>query len=216
MAKETGSKVTSITNGYARMDDDALAARAQAGDRGAEAVLLERYRYLAHVKSKGFFLSGAEHQDTVQEGMIGLFKAIRDYRPGAGCKFRSFAIIVVTRQIITAVKTHGRGKHTPLSYYTGLTARDDDGEVLERLDVSEKNADVSTNPLEALLHEEDVRGAIRAMKATLTSVEWDVWIRNLEGMSYSEIARDLGCKEKTVDNALCRIRKKAQYYAKSA
>ena len=216
MVKKNGNKVTSITKGYARMEDNALASRAQAGDKGAEAVLLKRYGYLAQQKAKGFFLSGAEHQDTVQEGMIGLFKAIRDYKPGVGCKFRSFAIIVVTRQIITAVKTHGRVKHAPLSSYMGLTTREGDGEVLERLDVSEKNTDVSTNPLEVLLHEEDVKGAIRAMKATLTSIEWDVWIRTLEGMSYKEIAKDLGCEEKRVDNALCRIKKKAQYYAKSA
>ena len=107
---------------YEEMTDEELIASTRRGDSQAEAYLLNKYQYLVHVKAKSYFLDGAEHDDTIQEGMIGLYKAIRDYKFNDICSFRSFAVLCITRQIITAVKTHTRKKHNPLSCYRSLEA----------------------------------------------------------------------------------------------
>ncbi len=191
---------------YDEMSDDDLIACARRGDPHAEAYLLNKYQYLVHVKAKSYFLDGAEHDDTIQEGMIGLYKAIRDYKFNDICSFRSFAVLCITRQIITAVKTHTRKKHNPLSCYRPLEANifEDGGETVY---YSCGSACTKTeDPLELFIFEDQVARIIQILKEKLSGLEWKVLISYLEGKSYKEIAGEIGRDTKVVDNALCRIK----------
>jgi RNA polymerase sporulation-specific sigma factor len=193
---------------YDDMSDEDLISCTRHGDSQAEAYLLNKYQYLVHVKAKSYFLDGAEHDDTIQEGMIGLYKAIRDYKFNDICSFRSFAVLCITRQIITAVKTHTRKKHNPLSCYRSLEANifDEGGEVVffAGSGVCGKVED----PLELFIFEDEVSRIIRILREKLSGLEWKVLVSYLEGKSYKEIAGEIKRDTKVVDNALCRIKVK--------
>lgn len=193
---------------YDDMTDEELIASIRAGDPQAEAYLLNKYQYLVHVKAKSYFLDGAEHDDTIQEGMIGLYKAIRDYKFNDICSFRSFAVLCITRQIITAVKTHTRKKHNPLSCYRSLEANtfDEGGDVVyyATTGVCTKAED----PLDLFIFEDEVSRIICILKEKLSGLEWKVLVSYLEGKSYKEIAGEIRRDTKVVDNALCRIKVK--------
>jgi RNA polymerase sporulation-specific sigma factor len=193
---------------YEDMTDEELIATTRNGDSQAEAYLLNKYQYLVHVKAKSYFLDGAEHDDTIQEGMIGLYKAIRDYKFNDICSFRSFAVLCITRQIITAVKTHTRKKHNPLSCYRSLEANtfDEGGDVVyyATTGVCTKAED----PLDLFIFEDEVARIITILKEKLSGLEWKVLVSYLEGKSYKEIAVEIRRDTKVVDNALCRIKVK--------
>lgn len=193
---------------YDEMSDEDLIACIRRGDSQAEAYLLNKYQYLVHVKAKSYFLDGAEHDDTIQEGMIGLYKAIRDYKFNDICSFRSFAVLCITRQIITAVKTHTRKKHNPLSCYRPLEAQafDEGGEYVYYAG-SGLNTKVE-DPLELFIFEDEVTRVIHILKEKLSGLEWKVLVSYLEGKSYKEIAEEINRDTKVVDNALCRIKVK--------
>lgn len=193
---------------YREMSDKELVRSSRSGDRLAESVLISRYQYLAHVKARSYFLTGADHEDTVQEGMIGLFKAIRDYKEDELCSFRSFAILCITRQIITAVKTHARKKHNPLSSYQSLDTQGPDENLLDSLASQSSGSDKSEDPLELFIFEEELDGVIAILRDKLSDLEWSVFVEYLEGKSYQEIAAEIDCETKVVDNALCRIKQK--------
>jgi len=193
---------------YREMSDKELIRGARSGDRVAESVLISRYQYLAHVKARSYFLTGADHEDTVQEGMIGLFKAIRDYKEGELCSFRSFAILCITRQIITAVKTHARKKHNPLSSYQSLDTQVPDESILDSLASQSVSGDKSEDPLDLFIFEEELDSVIAVLKEKLSDLEWSVFVEYLDGKSYQEIAENIDCETKVVDNALCRIKQK--------
>ncbi|MHB8894965.1 MAG: RNA polymerase sporulation sigma factor SigH [Candidatus Geothermincolia bacterium] len=193
---------------YRELSDKELVRASRSGDRLAESVLISRYQYLAHVKARSYFLTGADHEDTVQEGMIGLFKAIRDYKEGELCSFRSFAILCITRQIITAVKTHARKKHNPLSSYQSLDTQVPDENLLDSLASQGLGSDKSEDPLDLFIFEEELDTVIAILRDKLSDLEWSVFVEYLDGKSYQEIAEDIDCETKVVDNALCRIKQK--------
>jgi RNA polymerase sporulation-specific sigma factor len=196
-----------------RIRDDselALIMAAQAGDETASATLCIKYRSFVRCKARSYFLAGADRDDVIQEGMIGLYKAIRDYRAERQSSFRSFAELCVTRQLITAIKTASRQKHSPLNSYVSLqrsaTSEEEGDRVLSDIlaarDVCDP-ADIVISAWEAASIKEGFTG-------TLSSFETDVLRLYVEGKSYCEIADRLGRHAKSVDNALQRVKRKVE------
>ena len=187
-----------------------LILAAQAGDEGASSALCTKYRSFVRCKARSYFLAGADRDDVIQEGMIGLYKAIRDFRAERQTSFRSFAELCVTRQLITAIKTASRQKHTPLNTYVSLhrpAAAEDEGDrvlsdILAAREVCDP-AEVVISAWEAATIKEGFTGA-------LSGFESDVLRLYVSGNSYSEIADELGRHSKAVDNALQRVKRKVE------
>jgi RNA polymerase sporulation-specific sigma factor len=190
------------------LDDAELVARFHDGDGDALGVLLERYRRFARAKARGYFLVGADSDDIEQEGLIGLFKAARDYNPERQSSFRAFAELCVTRQVITAIKTATRQKHQPLNQYvsiSGVRGSDDPGErTVEDLLEDHYVAD----PADEVVSMERMETMRRSMAEMLSGLEVDVLRLYVEGKSYQEIGEYLGRHVKSIDNALQRIKRK--------
>ncbi|MBU1878614.1 MAG: RNA polymerase sporulation sigma factor SigH [Chloroflexi bacterium] len=203
MAVDNLANVVSIS----RMADEEVVAQAKQGSWWATEHILRKYRHMVEGKARSYFLLGADHDDVVQEGMIGLFKAIRDFSGGNLAAFRSFAELCITRQIITAVKTATRHKHSLLNAYVSVelpSAEQDDEQSLRDLLVEERPSDTQ----ELFLCREfrsEVDGTIRQV---LSPLEATALRRYIEGKSYHDIARELQCGVKQVDNALQRAKKK--------
>src|SRR5438874_10631167 len=192
----------------AELSDDDLVARFHGGDTDALHVLLERYRRFARSKARGYFLVGADSDDIEQEGMIGLYKAIRDFRPDRQASFRAFAELCITRQIITAIKTATRQKHRPLNQYlsiSGVRGSDDPGErsVEDLLDDH-----YVADPADEVVAAERMDSMKQAMSDMLSGLEVDVLKLYVSGKSYQEIGEQLGRHVKSIDNALQRIKRK--------
>jgi RNA polymerase sporulation-specific sigma factor len=190
------------------LSDTDLVARFHEGDHEALGVLLERYRRFARAKARGYFLVGADSDDIEQEGMIGLFKAARDFRPDRQASFRAFAELCITRQVITAIKTATRQKHQPLNQYvsiSGVRGGDDPGErsVEDLLDDH-----YVADPAETVISNERMANMRRSMADMLSGLEVDVLRLYVEGKSYQEIGEHLGRHVKSIDNALQRIKRK--------
>ena len=190
------------------LSDDALVVRYRGGDADALDSLLERYRRFVRAKARGYFLVGADFDDIEQEGMIGLYKAVRDFRDDRQASFRAFAELCITRQIITAIKTATRQKHQPLNSYLSLSgARPGEefgsGTVEEVLE-----AKGLIDPIEFIISMEDLRSMRRMMTEMLSKLEVEVLRLYVEGKSYQEIAGVLGRHVKSIDNALQRIKRK--------
>jgi RNA polymerase sporulation-specific sigma factor len=196
------------------LPDEVLVALFHAGDLEALDLLLERYRRFARAKARGYFLAGGDTDDIEQEGMIGLYKAIRDFRHGQS-SFRAFAELCITRQIMTAIKTACRQKHQPLNRYVslwGLRMIDDPSERL----VEELFDQRVPDPADEVVSLEG-QAAMRSALATLLSgLEVDVLRLHLEGCSYQEISDRLGRHVKAVDNALQRIKRKLEAHLAAA
>lgn len=194
---------------HSRMGDEELVACARRGSRGAVEYLLVKYRNLVEGKASAYFLAGADHDDVVQEGMIGLFKAIRDFSAEHLCAFRSFAELCVTRQIISAVKTATRHKHGALNNYlsTDMPLRDD-GEDRTLGDTIPAPEGAGDSPERTVLGRELAHELGRRIGANLSTLEARVLVRYLEGCAYLDIAAELGLDVKQVDNALQRAKKK--------
>jgi len=189
------------------LEDEQVVRRARAGCPDATEFLLGKYRGFVEVKARSYFLCGAEQEDVVQEGMIGLYKAIRDYQDGKQAHFRSFAELCVTRQIISAVKSATRHKHAPLSDYLSLQRGiGEDGEgCLADLIADERGAD----PAEILIEREMADCLAGEATDNLSDLEYEVLQGYLDGKSYEVMARRLGRSVKAVDNALQRAKRKA-------
>jgi RNA polymerase sporulation-specific sigma factor len=192
----------------AELSDDELVARFQSGDNDSLDVLLQRYRRFTRAKARGYFLIGADSDDIEQEGMIGLFKAVRDFRSDRQASFRAFAELCITRQIITAIKTATRQKHQPLNSYLSLSGtrpgeENGSGTVEEVLE-----AKGLIDPIEFIISMEDLRSMRRMMSEMLSKLEVEVLRLYVEGKSYQEIAEVLGRHVKSIDNALQRIKRK--------
>jgi RNA polymerase sporulation-specific sigma factor len=188
--------------------DEDLVALFQTGDGDALTVLLARYRRFARLKARGYFLMGADNDDVEQEGLIGLYKAARDFRPDRQSSFRAFAELCVTRQVITAVKTATRRKHQPLNQYvsiSGVRGGDDAGEhTVEDLLADHYECD----PADEVVSRERMAAMRQSMADMLSGLEVDVLRLYVEGKSYSEISTHLGRHVKSIDNALQRIKRK--------
>lgn len=183
--------------------DEELIVFCQNGDNEAMDVLLDRYKKLVRKLSREYFLVGAETEDLIQEGLIGLFKAIRDYKTGKNIQFRSFAKLCIRRQLITAIKQSQRHKHQPLNNYVSLTYKEYDENPLMELIESEV-----LSPENIVISFEGIKNLNEKIKNDLSAFEKKVLTKFLEGMSYIEISENLKSNSKAVDNALQRIKKK--------
>lgn len=194
-------------NCFGTMQDEDVVVLAKRGSLAATEFLITRYRPLVENKAKAYFVIGADHDDVVQEGMIGLYKAIRDFRSDRLSKFRPFAELCVTRQIITAVKTATRQKHVPLNAYVSLnrslSTEMTDGSLLDVLPdqgVESAEQNMLANKLPEDLPE--------VAKHVLSALESCVLNCYLDGMSYREMSAELKCHTKSIDNALQRVKRK--------
>jgi RNA polymerase sporulation-specific sigma factor len=192
---------------FARMSDEDVVSRAKRGSRLATEHLIQKYRNLVEGKAKSYFLIGADPEDVVQEGMIGLYKAIRDFRNDKLSRFRAFAELCVTRQIITAIKTATRQKHVPLNCYVSLHKRilDDDAEGTLLDVISDPRV---VNPEQVVIDQQLSEYLNEEAKRDLSELESQVLQCYLDGMSYREMADELNCQTKSIDNALQRAKRK--------
>ena len=194
---------------FADMADEQVVGLAQQGDSVAVEYLLSKYKNFVRSKARSYFLIGADHEDIVQEGMIGLFKAIRDFREDKLSSFRAFAELCITRQIITAIKTATRQKHIPLNSYVSLNRPIYDEESDRTLlDVLAEGRGVS--PEELLISREDYSSIESRIGQVLSDLEQQVLRAYLDGKSYQEIAKDLNRHVKSIDNALQRVKRKLE------
>ncbi|MGE4589728.1 MAG: RNA polymerase sporulation sigma factor SigH [Acidaminococcaceae bacterium] len=195
-------------------DEEVVMAAKQDENLLAQEYLLYKYRNFVRAKARSYFLIGAEREDIIQEGMIGLFKAIRDFRNDKLSSFRAFAELCVTRQIITAIKTATRQKHIPLNSYVSLNKpiyeEDSDRTLLDVI----SGAKVA-NPEEMVISREEFLDIENKMNNILSDLEWKVLMSYLDGKSYQEIAADLDRHIKSIDNALQRVKRKLEKYLNS-
>ena len=191
--------------------DEELALLAQQGDDAALEYLLNKSKNFVRSKARSYFLIGADHEDIVQEGMIGLYKAIRDFKPEKLSSFRAFAELCITRQIITAIKTATRQKHIPLNSYVSLNKPIyDDESDRTLLDVITEGR--VANPEDMLISQEDVGLIEDKIGQMLSSLEREVLSAYLDGKSYQEIAQELDRHVKSIDNALQRVKRKLEKF----
>ena len=192
-----------------RLSDEELAQSAINGERAAEDVLCTRYKNMVRRKARPYFLIGADREDIIQEGMIGLYKAIRDYNAGVGASFRAFAEICVHRQIITAVKASTRNKHKPLNSSVSLQSPAFGDAEQTLMDVFPLTAE---SPEDAFITKETAGDIAKGIEDSLSPLEKRALALYLEGRSYRESAQLLNCSPKTVDNALQRVKRKLSCY----
>lgn len=196
-------------NVYVSMLDEELIDSVRSGNSSAMEFLIDKYRAFVKAKARTYFLIGADREDIIQEGMIGLYKAIRDYRGDKLSSFRSFAELCITRQIITAIKMSTRQKHTPLNSYISLNKPIFDEES-ERTLMDIIGEEAVNNPEELLIDKEELFRIESKMSEMLSSLEWEVLSLYLQGKSYVEIAEKLHRHIKSIDNALQRVKRKLE------
>jgi RNA polymerase sporulation-specific sigma factor len=186
-----------------------LVVRARNGDSAALDALIRRYTGFVRLKASSYFLAGGDPEDLIQEGLIGLYKAVRDFRHDKETSFRSFAELCVTRQIITAIKTATRFKHSPLNTYISFSntpaGQDSDSDVTLGDALPGPSVD---DPSVCVISTEELQSLVFALGTGLSKLEADALKLYLEGSSYEEMAAALGCDTKTIDNALQRVKRK--------
>ncbi len=200
-----------IVTGYVDMQDEDIVALVKDGDDLAQEFLIVKYKNFVRSKARSYFLIGADREDIIQEGMIGLYKAIRDFRGDKLSSFRAFADLCITRQIITAIKTATRQKHIPLNSYVSLNKPIYDEES-DRTLLDVISGVRITDPEELIISQEEIDDIEIKMGEILSSLEWRVLMFYLEGKSYQEIAVDLSRHVKSIDNALQRVKRKLEKY----
>src|SRR5512133_913452 len=191
-----------------QVDDGYLIALAKQGDPTSFDRLVRRYYGFVRLKASSYFLAGGDGDDLIQEGLVGLYKAIRDYRSDRESSFRNFAELCITRQIITAVKTATRNKHSPLNQYVSFStspAAATDGEpTLDEI----LPGPTAHDPVNQVISSEELRSLVACLSTVLSDLESRVLSLYLDGHSYTAIGEQLGCDTKTVDNALQRVKRK--------
>lgn len=196
---------------YAGTGDEDVVKLVQANDSAALEYLLYKYKNFVKAKARAYFLIGADREDIIQEGMIGFFKAVRDYKPERSASFHVFAELCITRQIITAIKTATRRKHIPLNSYVSLNRpiydEDSDRTLIDIM----PGADV-TDPEEIVINGEEASYIESRMTEILSELERQVLAYYLDGKSYMEIAADLNRHVKSIDNALQRVKRKLEKF----
>src|SRR6188472_2173155 len=191
------------------LEDLQLVIKARNGDSAAMDYLIRRYTGFVRLKASSYFLAGGDGEDLVQEGLIGLYKAVRDFRHDKETSFRSFAELCVTRQIITAIKTATRFKHSPLNTYVSFShtpaGQENDGDCT----LGDALPGPSTNdPSSCVISTEELQSLVGCLGTTLSSLESDALRLYLDGKSYDTMALELDCDTKTIDNALQRVKRK--------
>ena len=200
---------------FKNMRDEEIISLVKDGSTSAMDFILDKYKPLVRAKSRTYFLIGADSEDIIQEGMIGLYKAVRDFNPDKHASFKAFAELCVNRQIITAVKAATRQKHQPLNNYVSLNkpAFSDDSQETYLDNI--KDADFS-NPETMLIGREAKAGIEHHLEKNLSNFENSVLSLYLDNKSYAEISKITGKSEKSIDNALQRVKKKLEKYLKEA
>lgn len=197
--------------GYEALVDEQVVEIARSGDDVAVEYLINKYKNFVRIKARSYFLIGADREDIIQEGMIGLYKAIRDFRSDKLSSFRAFAELCVTRQIITAIKTATRQKHMPLNSYVSLNKpiydEDSDRTLMDVI----SGAKV-TDPEELIISREEFGDIEQKIGEILSGLELEVLTAYLDGKSYQEIAVSLDRHVKSIDNALQRVKRKLERY----
>jgi RNA polymerase sporulation-specific sigma factor len=207
---------TAAQKAQRELEDLQLVMRARNGDGGALDVLIRRYTGFVRLKASSYFLAGGDSEDLVQEGLIGLYKAVRDFRADKETSFRSFAELCVTRQIITAIKTATRFKHAPLNTYVSFShtpaGQESDSECTLGDALPGPSVD---DPSVCVISTEELQSLVFTLGTGLSQLEADALRLYLEGSSYEEMAEDLGCDTKTIDNALQRVKRKILTHQKT-
>ncbi len=196
---------------YSTMLDEEIVECAKNGDAKALEYLIAKYKNFVKAKARTYFLIGADREDIIQEGMIGLYKAIRDFREDKLSSFRAFAELCITRQIITAIKTATRQKHIPLNSYISLNKPVFDDES-DRTLMDVLSPTSISNPEEMMINREDYKAMENEVFKVLSSLELQVLSLFLKGRTYIEIAGDLERQVKSIDNALQRVKRKLERY----
>jgi len=203
------ARISHNPQGQVQLDDGFLIALAKQGNPDAYDRLVRRYYGFVRLKASSYFLAGGDADDLIQEGLVGLYKAIRDYRTDRESSFRNFAELCITRQIITAVKTATRNKHTPLNQYVSFSASpaaaQGDGD--PTLDEVIPGPTVH-DPVNQVISSEELRALVACLSTVLSDLESRVLSLYLDGHSYEAVGDKLGCDTKTVDNALQRVKRK--------
>ena len=196
---------------YDCISDEDIVEVFRGGDSGALEYLINKYRNFVRAKARSYFLIGADREDIVQEGMIGLYKAIRDFKGDKLSSFKAFAELCITRQIITAIKTATRQKHIPLNSYVSLDKpiydEDSDRTLMDVICGTQV-----LDPEELIINQEEFMGLEDKMAEILSDLERKVLMLYLDGRSYQEIAEDLKRHVKSIDNALQRVKRKLERY----
>jgi RNA polymerase sporulation-specific sigma factor len=193
----------------ARPDDEYLVALAKQGVSEATDRMVRRYYGFVRLKASSYFLIGGDSDDLIQEGLVGLYKAIRDYRSDRESSFRNFAELCITRQIITAVKTATRNKHTPLNSYVSFSQTPAaGGEEGEPTMADILPGSTVHDPVNQVISTEEIESLVSCITSVLSDLESRVLSLYLDGRSYEEVAERLDCDTKTVDNALQRVKRK--------
>src|SRR5438270_9552404 len=216
MSPSTATAASPSQKAQRELEDMQLCMRARNGDGRAQEELIRRYTGFVRLKASSYFLAGGESEDLVQEGLIGLYKAVRDYRSDKETSFRSFAELCVTRQIITAIKTATRLKHQPLNHYVSFgqtpAGHDSDGDCTLGDAIPGSRVD---DPSLCVISSEELQSLVFCLGTGLSKLEADALRLYLEGSSYEEMADELGCDTKTIDNALQRVKRKVLTHQRS-
>src|SRR6201747_1398450 len=202
------ARISSQAQGQLQVEDGYLIALAKQGYPDAYDRIVRRYYGFVRLKASSYFLAGGDSDDLIQEGLVGLYKAIRDYRTDRESSFRNFAELCITRQIITAVKTATRNKHTPLNQYVSFSsspASAQDGE--PTLDEIIPGSPVH-DPVNQVISSEELQSLVGCLSTALSELESRVLALYLDGYSYEQVGERLACDTKTVDNALQRVKRK--------
>lgn len=211
MSSNLHTQVVEETRDFNELSDEDLVEAIREGDDEALEYLIHKYKNFVKAKARSYFLIGADREDIVQEGMIGLYKSIRDYRDDKLTSFKAFAELCITRQIITAIKTATRQKHIPLNSYVSLDKpiydEDSDRTLLDVICGSRVS-----DPEELIINQEEFIDIEAKMGEILSDLERKVLMLYLDGRSYQEIAVDLKRHVKSIDNALQRVKRKLERY----
>jgi len=209
------ARLSPSSQGRLQVDDGYLIALAKQGDPTSYDRLVRRYYGFVRLKASSYFIAGGDSDDLIQEGLVGLYKAIRDYRTDRESSFRNFAELCITRQIITAVKTATRNKHVPLNQYVSFAstpAGASDGE--PTLDEVLPGPSVH-DPVNQVISSEELRALVGCLSTALSDLESRVLTLYLDGYSYEQVGERVGCDTKTVDNALQRVKRKIGVHLES-
>ena len=192
-------------------DEEVVMLAQESGDTAAVEYIVKKYKNFVRGKARSYFLIGADQEDIIQEGMIGLYKATRDFKGDRLASFRSFADLCVTRQIITAIKTATRQKHIPLNFYVSLN-KPIYTEESERTLMDVLTTSKVSDPEELIISREQFHDIEANMGELLSDLEWNVLMGYLDGKSYQEMAVDVKRSVKSIDNALQRVKRKLEAF----
>jgi len=212
LCRQKGTLVARISlssQGQVQVEDGYLIALAKQGDATAYDRIVRRYYGFVRLKASSYFLAGGDADDLIQEGLVGLYKAVRDYRTDRESSFRNFAELCITRQIITAVKTATRNKHTPLNQYLSFSSSPSSSAAEGEPTLDEVIPGPSVHdPVNQVISSEELQALVACLSTVLSELESRVLSLYLDGHSYEDVGKRLGCDTKTVDNALQRVKRK--------